>query len=188
MPPRFAKRTGNRTSRAPYTHPGVYAHVEGQLEPHANNHVRREVPTIRALDPAADGIGLAGAPQQHLAEDGFVLLKILTVSLPNADDSEALHKVIQVVQSRATGEIFMNKILWWSRRRSSGEMSLPLELRVSTLRPKAVGDDGDAVGGARRRAGLLPEVKYINRMRFWQRLRPGPAITNRHRWYSMFFE
>lgn len=183
MPPRVQKRTGGRTGHAPFGHPGLYARVEGSLEGHAQNRVRREVPTILALDPA--GLGLA-EPAVHLAEDGFVLLKVLAVATPPQPEG---HKVIQVVQSRATGEIFVNKILWWSAQRASGAMSLPLELRVSTLRPRAVDGDGVAAlrGNAKAGAGLLPVVPYINRLRFWQRLAPD-ANDSRSRIYSMFFE
>ncbi|CAN8100476.1 unnamed protein product [Discula destructiva] len=177
---RVQKRTGGRTGRAPLSHPGIYVPVEGEREGHSTNHVRREVPTITALDQFALGIN---EPLVHLAENGFVLLKLVAVSTGPQQDG---HKVIQIVQSRATGEIFVNKILWWSRRRQFGAMSLPLELRVSTLRPRAVGDDGVPQGSAKARAGLLPDVPYINQLRFWQRLKP--EADNRHRMYSMFFE
>lgn len=149
--------------------------------------MRREVPLIRALNPNAPGPDLFDfAAPQHLAGDGFVLLKILAFNTePTAPEN---HKLIQSMQSRATGEIFAHEVLWSSRRRCNGQMSLPLELRVSTLRPRAMGEDGEVVGRRRRRAGLLPEVGYINRLPFWQRLGPDVRVGDGWRMCSLFSE
>lgn len=132
-------------------------------------------------------------PLDGAMEAGFLYVKDVSMGSVNKLDFRGervpLDKSIFIVQSASTGELFMNKILerpWDPDTRIS---QAPLELRASTY-PKRIRDAtidiGGNVGNGAKRNGVLPDVPYFNKLRFWQEL--DPMEDHDVTVFSLFFE
>lgn len=102
-------------------------------------------------------------------------------------------KSIFIVQSVSTGELFLNKIIERPYDAAAQKALPPLELRCSTY-PHRIDDptidrpaDVNVGPNGILRKGVLPDVPYFNKLRFWQELLhlrdPHPVTV-----FSMFFE
>ncbi|KAG8165721.1 hypothetical protein KVR01_004273 [Diaporthe batatas] len=141
----------------------------------------------------------AQVPAREKALDGgFLYVKEISLGAKNkfrADTGERIPLMgsVFIVQSVATGELFLNKILERPIDDNTNLALPPLELRCSTytrriddpsvdLPPNAIPGPNGIV-----RKGVLPDVPYFNKLRFWQQLThlrdPHPV-----RVYSMYFE
>lgn len=98
---------------------------------------------------------------------------------------------IFVVQSVATGELFVNKLLEASWDPAAARSLPPLELRASTYRHQ-INDPNIDLDGIYdddvHRNGVLPDVPFFNRLRFWQELDPDDPTDQNCTVYSLFFE
>lgn len=164
-----------RTSRRTYRQIGVFLPLERHFPGHAR--IRNES-TVPPLDGAM--------------EAGFLYVKDIsmgTVNKLNYRGERIPDKSIFVVQSASTGELFLNKILEEPWDPDTQISQAPLELRASTY-PHRIGDAtidiGGNVGNGAERNGVLPDVPYFNKLRFWQKLNTFEAhnVTV----FSLFFE
>jgi len=98
---------------------------------------------------------------------------------------------IFVVQSVSTGELFANKLIEAAWDPTTLLSLPPLELRVSTYR-HAIGDPNIDIPGINgndsHRKGVLPNVPYFNKLRFWQELDPQDPTSPNCTVYSLFYE
>ena len=122
---------------------------------------------------------------------GFLYVKGISMGSWNKKDYRnnriAIDKSLLVVQSASTGELFFNKILEREWDPNTLHSHPPLELRVSTY-PDRIGDATiDSVRNVgRKRKGILPNVPYFNKLRFWQQL--DPSDVHNVTVFSLFFE
>ncbi|KAG6364560.1 hypothetical protein INS49_006162 [Diaporthe citri] len=126
--------------------------------------------------------------------DGFLFVEAIRMGTSTKYDMRGNRlkedKSIFVVQSASTGELFVNKIIERPWDPVGSLSSPPSELRVSTYR-HAIGDaridlPGDNDDDVHRR-GVLPNVPYFNKLRFWQELDPRDS-TSDCTVYSLFFD
>lgn len=166
----------SRSSRRTYRQIGVFLPLERDVPQNESVLAESTVP-----------------PNDGAMEAGFLYVKDVSMGTVNKltihGERVSADKSIFVVQSASTGELFFNKILErpWDPNTQSSQP--PLELRASTY-PYRIGDDtidiAGNVGGGAERNGVLPDVPYFNKLRFWQELDPQEAhnVTV----YSLFFE
>lgn len=170
----MAARRGPR----PYRQIGVFLPLE-RLDPDPNDCVMREA-KVPPLDGAMD--------------DGFLYVKGFSLGSKDKKNVRGeripLDSSLLIVQSASTGELFFNKILERPWDPNTQESRPPLELRVSTY-PDWIGDATIDIGGnvgprGAKRQGILPDVPYFNKLRFWQEL--DPRDTHNVTVFSLYFE
>lgn len=165
-----------RTSRRTYRQIGVFLPLERHFPGHARIKVESTVP-----------------PLDGAMEAGFLYVKGVSMGSVNKlnirGERIPLDSSLFVVQSASTGELFFNKILERPWDPDTQISQPPLELRASTY-PHRIGDAtidiGGNVGSGAERNGVLPDVPYFNKLRFWQEIDPGEDhdVTV----FSLFFE
>lgn len=160
---------------------GVFLPIERDEE--ENLRVIRDARVLQNDDFMNDGFLFVRALQMGFSRRPLNVLNILGEKIK-------LQSVF-VVQSVSTGELFLNKLLdaEWD---PDTQLSLPpLELRSSTYRHDVgdpnidiLSDDEDDDS----RKGILPDVPYFNKLRFWQELDPDDPTDPNLTVYSLFFE
>lgn len=130
----------------------------------------------------------------NFMNDGFLFVRPIMMGTSTKFDINGNRlksdKSIFVVQSASTGELFLNKLLERPWDPVGSLSSPPPELRASTYR-HTVGDPSIDLPGNNdddvHRKGVLPNVPYFNKLRFWQELDPSDP-TSDCTVYSLFFE
>lgn len=127
--------------------------------------------------------------------DGFLFVRGLQMGqtgkiLPNGNRVKRDQSVF-VVQSVATGELFVNKLIEASWDPAAVRSLPPLELRSSTYRHRLNDPSIDLPGiydDDVYRKGVLPDVPFFNQLRFWQELDPDDPTDKNCTVYSLFFQ
>ncbi|KAK2604568.1 hypothetical protein N8I77_007485 [Diaporthe amygdali] len=132
------------------------------------------------------------ARDDRFMDNGFLFVKSIKMGMNgkfNAFGNRVSDKSIFIVQSVSTGELFINKLMERPWNDSTKTSSPPLELRVSTY-PHTTGDADidlpDNGGDDVHRKGLLPDLLYFNKLRFWQEL--DDPMEADYSIYSLYFE
>lgn len=137
----------------------------------------------------------ARVPQDGFLSDGFLFVRWISSGPWGKfrSNGERIEKdrSIFIVQSVSTGEIFINKLMEepWDPQ-TGRSIRPPLELRVSTYRHQVGDPNIDLPGnhnGDVHRKGVLSNVPYFNKLRFWQELDPYDRFLD-CTVYSLFFE